>query len=260
MTTWRVGNVEVQRVGEPDFDVTLPQDDATTTLLAANRSWLAPYLTDENALLIGSSATVLRSEGRTIVVDPFLAFEPPDADERDARIERCVGALRAAGVDPADVDDVVLTHLDGLGTTTAFPNARYLLNGDELRRGDAVEQAAIIQGSGQLETIVPDHAVTSDVRIELAIGHSPSHCVVIIESDGELACIGGHLFLHPAQVSSPEPRAGLDEDPEVAAVTRRVLLARLADAKGWLIGPLWAAPGAGIVERAGERYQLSPSS
>ncbi len=154
----------------------------------------------------------------------------------------------------------MLTHLDGLGATTAFPNARYLLNGDELGRGDAAEQAAIIQASGQLEPIVPDHAVTSEVRIELAIGHSPSHCVVIIESAGELACIGGHLFLHPAQVLSPEPRAGLDEDPEVAAVTRRALLERLADAKGWLIGPLWAAPGAGIVERAGERYQLSPSS
>jgi len=260
MSAWRVGAVEVQRVGEPDFELILPQDDATKALLAANRAWLDPYLTDDSSLRIGSSATVLRSEGRTIVVDPFLAFEPPDADERDARIERCVAALRDAGVDPDDVDDVVLTHIDGLGATTAFPKARYLLAAGEVGRHDVVAQAAIIQATGQLDEIEPVHAVTSEVRIESGVGHSPTHCVVFIESDGALACIGGHLFLHPAQVASPDPRAGLDEDPVTAAATRRSLLERLADATGWLIGPLWAAPGAGIVRRVGDRYQLSPSS
>ena len=260
MSVWRIGGVDVQRVGEPGFDLTLPQDDATKALLEANRSWLDPYLTDDGSLLIGSSATVLRSEGRTIVVDPFLAFEPIDVDEREARIDRCVTALRDAGIEPEDVDDVVLTHIDGLGVTTAFPRARYLLAAGEVDRHDVTDQAARIQGSGQLVEIEPVHAVTSEVRMESGVGHSPTHCVVFIESDGALACIGGHLFLHPAQVAAPEPRAGLDEDPVVAAATRRSLLERLADATGWLIGPLWAAPGAGIVQRVGERFQLSPSS
>jgi len=250
----------VLRVGEPDFEVVLPQDDATTALLASNRTWLAPYVDHDLALRIGSSALVLRSEGRTIVVDPWLAFEPTDLDERAARVERLIGALRAAGVDPADVDDVVLTHLDGLGATTAFPNARYVLVAGELDRVDAADAAARIQASGQVATIEPDHAVTGAVRIEAGAGHSPTHAVVFIESGGALACIPGHLFLHPAQVAGPGPRDGLDEDPVTASLTRVALLERLADAEGLLIGPLFAAPGGGTVVRTGAGFQLSPSS
>jgi glyoxylase-like metal-dependent hydrolase (beta-lactamase superfamily II) len=158
------------------------------------------------------------------------------------------------------VDTVVLRHLDGLGATTAFTNARYVLPAGELDRVDAANEAARIQASGQVATIEPDHAVTGAVRIECGAGHSPSHSVVFVESGGRLACIAGHLFLHPAQVAAPGPRAGLDELPEVAGQTRVELLERLADAEGLLIGPLFAAPGGGTVVRTDSGYQLSPSS
>ena len=71
----------------------------------------------------------------------------------------------------------------------------------------------------------------------------------------------GHLFLHPAQVFSPDPRAGLDEDIELAAETRRGLLARAAEKGTLVIGPLWATPGAGTVVPAGEpdRWRLEPA-
>jgi hypothetical protein len=83
---------------------------------------------------------------------------------------------------------------------------------------------------------------------------------VRIGPTGDDAVVVGHLFLHPAQVHAPEPRAGLDEDIELAAETRRALLARAAEEKTLVIGPLWASPGAGRIVPGGEadRWRLDP--
>ena len=75
------------------------------------------------------------------------------------------------------------------------------------------------------------------------------------------AVVVGHLLLHPAQVFAPEPRAGLDENIDLAAETRRALLRRAADENTLVIGPLWATPGAGTIVPADEpgRWRLVPA-
>jgi hypothetical protein len=85
---------------------------------------------------------------------------------------------------------------------------------------------------------------------------------VHVDADGGGAVIIGHLFLHPAQVYGPEPRAGLDENISLAAETRRALLARAAEDKTLVIGPLWATPGAGTIAPADEPgwWRLEPAS
>lgn len=258
MTTWQVGAVSVERVNEPGFELVLPQDESTRALLRADASWLTPsFITDELALRIGSSATVVRSEGVTIVVDPWLAFDGPDPEVRNAQL---IAALEEAGTKADEVDVVVYTHLDGVGALGCFPNARYVLTEPELHRGDVADAAAAIQATGQLDIAAAGHRITSEVTLDAAPGHSPGHVVVAIASGRAAAVIAGHLFLHPAQVASPGERGGLDEDTALAATTRRALLERMASSGALLIGPLFAEPGGGVVVRAGDSYQLSPSS
>ena len=50
--------------------------------------------------------------------------------------------------------------------------------------------------------------------MERAAGHAPGHLAVRIASRGASALVIGHLFLHPAQVFAPGPRADLDEDEQ----------------------------------------------
>jgi glyoxylase-like metal-dependent hydrolase (beta-lactamase superfamily II) len=76
---------------------------------------------------------VIRNSERTIVVD--TGFDYPAARARGRTLlTHPVDALRAIGIDPEQVGDVVITHLhyDHAGNLGAFPNARFHLQDSEM--------------------------------------------------------------------------------------------------------------------------------
>ncbi|MDQ6853173.1 MAG: MBL fold metallo-hydrolase [Actinomycetota bacterium] len=280
MQRWRIGESVITRVPDENFELVVPQDERTTSVLRSQASWLAPhFLTDAGELRVGTSALAIDTPGARVVVDPWLAFDDPDrtAPDARARIDRLLGSLADAGFAPETVDVVVNTHIDGVGANTrpidgaevpAFPNARYVIAPEEisaLRAGrlPGAEPLEVLAAEGLLDhpNANPDGRVAGDVHVEPGPGHSPGHHVVRIGAGGGGAVVVGHLFLHPAQVFSPEPRAGLDEDISLAGETRSDLLARAAEQKTLVIGPLWASPGAGTVVPADEpaRWRLEPA-
>jgi hypothetical protein len=273
---WQVGNTTITRVADDDFELLVPQDDATATALRSQASWLSPsFVTDAFELRVGSSALAVETPGARVVVDPWLAFDDPDrtTPEAVARIDRLLTGLADAGFAPESVDVVIDTHIDGVGVNTrptgdgevpAFPNARYVIAPEEI----AALQAGLFPGAEPYEVLVErgmvdetDGPVVGEVATERAPGHSRGHRFVRIGPPGDDAVVVGHLFLHPAQVFSPEPRPGLDEDIETAGRTRAAFLRRAADEGTLLIGPLWATPGAGTVVAGDEpgRWRLVPA-
>jgi glyoxylase-like metal-dependent hydrolase (beta-lactamase superfamily II) len=77
---------------------------------------------------------VVQGQGRTWVVD--TGFAQDEAKKRDRHIERDVGdALRLVGVDPANVEDVIITHFhyDHAGNHDLFPKARYHVQDREMQ-------------------------------------------------------------------------------------------------------------------------------
>jgi glyoxylase-like metal-dependent hydrolase (beta-lactamase superfamily II) len=273
---WRIGDSVLTRLADENFELVVPQDEPTTSVLLSQASWLAPhFLTPAGELRVGTSALVIDTPGARVVVDPWLVFDDPDraAPDARARIERLLGSLADAGFPPETVDVVVNTHIDGVGVNTrpadgaevpAFPNARYVIAPEEisaLRAGrlPGAEPLEVLAAEGLVDD--PDGRVAGDVHVEPGPGHSPGHHVVRIGADGGGAVVVGHLFLHPAQVFSPEPRAGLDENISLAGETRAELLARAAGANTLVIGPLWASPGAGTIVPADEpgRWRLEPA-
>jgi glyoxylase-like metal-dependent hydrolase (beta-lactamase superfamily II) len=247
-------------------------------VLLSQAAWLSPhFLTAAGALRVGTSALAIDTPGARVVVDPWLASDDPDRStpEARARIDRLLARLSDAAFAPESVDVVVNTHIDGVGANTrptddgnelpAFPNARYVIAPEEiaaLRAGQlpGAEPLGVLCDDGLVDE--PDGQIAGDVRVEPGPGHSPGHHVVRVDSDDGGAVIVGHLFLHPAQVFGPEPRGGLDENISLAAETRRALLARAAEDKTLVIGPLWATPGAGTIAPADEpgRWRLEPAS
>lgn len=70
---------------------------------------------------------------RTVILD--TGFDQKAADARNRHIIRPVGeGLRALGIDPASVKDVIISHLhyDHAGNDGLFPNARYHLQECEM--------------------------------------------------------------------------------------------------------------------------------
>jgi glyoxylase-like metal-dependent hydrolase (beta-lactamase superfamily II) len=263
--------VEVTRVADPDFELVLPQDEATAQRLTG-LGWLAPsYLTAQGALQVGSSAIVVRTPSAVVLVDPWLAFDDP------ARLAPRLAALRAAGVDPVEVDLVINSHIDGVGANVqadgspTFPNARYLLPKaelDDLRAGVHPEQLSgahphghpllDLDRAGHLDHVAGDEHLLPGLLVEDAPGHSRGHVVVWITSGGQTAVVTGHLFLHPAQISDPDAANG-DLDPQLLAATRRHLLERCVEEDALLLGPLFAAPGGGKVRPFGRSWRLEPA-
>lgn len=261
--TWGVGAIEITRVPDPDFELVLPQDADTAAVLKAT-PWLCPdFVTDEQALRVGSSAIVVRTPSALAVVDPFLAFDDP------ARLAPRLAALRAAGVDPDRVDLVINTHIDGIGANVlvdgspAFPTARYLVPAAELddaRAGlhdDAGAALAALEDQGRVDRLGPDQQPVPGLRIVDAPGHNRGHVAVWVESGGTQAVVTGHLFLHPAQIANPDVDNG-DLDPVVLARTRRAVLARCVREDVVLVGPLFTAPGGGKVRQDGAAWRLAP--
>ena len=113
--------------------------------------------------------------------------------------------LAAEGVAPEDVDVVVLSHLhpDHVGGSLrdgarlAFPNARYLVNETDWRAfhdpevqrhfpfSFVAENITPLETLGALELVGGDHAVTDEVTLAPAPGHTPGHMTVWIESGGD---------------------------------------------------------------------------
>ena len=262
---WEWGAVEVTRVDDPGFELVLPQDAETTAALAS-RPWLLPhYVTPERALRVGSSAIVVRTPSAVIVVDPWLAFDDP------ARLAPRLAALRAAGIDPDEVDLVVNSHVDGAGANVeadgspTFANARYLLPAAELaalqagtHHDDRGRAFLDLHRKGVLETVQGGEHVLPGIHLEDTPGHAAGHVVMWITSGGQEAVVVGHLFLHPAQIADPETSNG-DPDPVALAASRRRLLTRCAEQRSLLIGPLFTAPGGGRVVHDGRSWCLEPA-
>jgi glyoxylase-like metal-dependent hydrolase (beta-lactamase superfamily II) len=257
MEQWQVGDWTITRVADPGFELTLPQDAATVATLQRS-AWLHPqFVTDDWALRVGSSALLLQGAGVRILVDPWLAFDDPD--RFDARLE----ALANAGAQPNDIDVVVNSHVDGIGANTrpvsgdaTFPVARYYVPAAELEavRAGKHPAATTLASIDLLCPVTEGCEIAPGVSLKPLPGHNDGHYGVEIAGQ---ALIIGHLFLHPAQIANPG--ADLDPQPKLIRETRRHVLERCATEGTLLIGPLFAAPGAGTIVADGDQWALEPA-
>jgi glyoxylase-like metal-dependent hydrolase (beta-lactamase superfamily II) len=147
----------------------------------------------------------------TIVVDTSV---PPGARPSEfigEALERTTeqepaNALRLAGLDPRDVEFVVLTHLhwDHAGNCDLFPEASVLVQDDELRYaiapGRFFRKSFLAPSSGwgtppylvpNLQTVAGERTLLPGLRIVRAPGHTPgSQALVVDTAHGSFAIAG----------------------------------------------------------------------
>ena len=256
-TTYRVGDATVTRVTEQTFalDAARVFPDLNPSVLQTNASWLVPEHTDPTLASIQLSVHtwVVRFEGRVILVDtgcgngkdrPFGAvFHQLDTPY--------LARLAAAGVQPEDVDLVLITHLhvDHVGWNTrlvdgrwvpTFPNARYVFA--------RAERAYYETPAAANRMMVFEDSVEPVIRAGLAdeIGDeggfylpgirfipTPGHCVghmsIEIASEGERALFWGDVVHHPIQVLEPNWSSSFCADRIQASASRRRIFEYAAD-------------------------------
>jgi len=142
--------------------------------------------------------------------------------------------LAAAGIDPADVDTVVLSHLhtDHIGWavvgTPYFPNATYLLQRADAAAFDRPELEerlfAPLRQTGQLRLVEGDIPISAGVKAIATPGHTPGHQSLLIEYAERRLLITGDLLVHAVQLVAPDTAYQHEMDPETARDSRTKLL------------------------------------
>jgi glyoxylase-like metal-dependent hydrolase (beta-lactamase superfamily II) len=187
--------------------------------------------------------------------------------------------LRAAGYQPEQVDEILITHLhkDHAGGVGAFPNAvlrlsqaeaDYWLTPANKEKAPAflasffdAAQAAVApyrvagrfkpyQGFGPLETGVTALA---------APGHTPGHAGYLLQSRGQQLLIWGDIVhVSAIQLTQPAATVKYDSSEADARASRAGLLQKAADQQ-LLIGAAHIAfPGLGRIRRHDGVYQWLP--
>jgi glyoxylase-like metal-dependent hydrolase (beta-lactamase superfamily II) len=157
--------------------------------------------------------------GRTYVVDS--GFDEARSKARKRQLVKPVGeGLKAIGVDPESVSDVIVTHMhyDHVGNHTLFPHAKYHLQDDEMIYAtgrcmchahmrlpfDADDVTAMVERvfSGRLEFHDGDDSIAPGITLHKIGGHSKGlQCVRVKTRRGDLilASDSMHLYRHLEQ-------------------------------------------------------------
>jgi glyoxylase-like metal-dependent hydrolase (beta-lactamase superfamily II) len=159
---------------------------------------------------------------RVLLVDTGAASDTPARSPwvppLGPHLAQTLGEL--SGIASDDVTHVLLTHLHGDHTAgsvdaegrPAFRNADYLVPAADIR----------LAGGDTVVTVVATP------------GHTPGHQSVIVEGGEGDVILAGDVVLHAVQLAEPGSRYAYDDDPEIAAHSRRDLLARWRRTQGHL--------------------------
>jgi glyoxylase-like metal-dependent hydrolase (beta-lactamase superfamily II) len=221
---------------------------------------LGPYGTFEDAELC-SNVVLLRGSRGTILVDTAAGQLDSEWEGATSNLEE---ALAAHGCALADVNAVILTHLDfdHCGGAPEVPADRVVVTATAAAWARALpaDRSArrVLEAVGDRLDEVDDGAeVAPGVRVVEAPGHRGGHACVEIAVDGSRRVFLADLIHHPSHVEHPEWDREFDTDAEAGLRTRLRWLDELAGT-----GVLCAAShidGWGTIEPAGDGYRWLPA-
>ncbi|MFM0557581.1 MBL fold metallo-hydrolase [Paraburkholderia sediminicola] len=192
--------------------------------------------------------------------------------------------LRAAGYEPEQIDEVLLTHLhkDHVGGIVsngqmAFPNAvvrvsqieaDYWLNPANKSKATAFLSSFFDAASacvapyvvaGRFKPFNGDVELETGIRTVALPGHTPGHTGYLVESESQDLLVWGDV-IHVASIQLQNPAASVEYDTSAADAQRsRRLAFELAANKRYLIGAAHVAfPGLGHVRKNGDKYDWVP--
>ena len=195
--------------------------------------------------------------------------------------------LAAAGIDCADIEAVILTHMHpdhSAGLTEMpsgrklFPNAELVVHENEPRHwhddgamAKASERAKKLYFQAAREQIAPYHNVMRTYRGSVEVfpgvrsvelhGHTPGHSGYLISSGSDSLLIWGDIVHVPeVQVPRPEVTIEFDTDAKAAAATRRRTFDMVATDRQLIAGMHVHFPGDAPVVRNGDSYAMLPEA
>jgi glyoxylase-like metal-dependent hydrolase (beta-lactamase superfamily II) len=276
----KIGEIDVLVVS--DGVLPLP-----TTMLAHNAdpavraTWLHDMFLPQDAFDWALNAVMVRSGGKTILIDAGLGSDP---NLNLPRAGQLIRRLAAAGIDLSAVTDLVLTHLhmdhiggllvDGvkqqlrkdLRIHVAAAEVKFWEAPDFSRTAmpegfpDALRSTAkrfLKEYGSQLRLFDDEQEIAPGVVARRTGGHTPGHSVVrMAAGDDALTFAGDAVFA--VGFEQPDWHNGFEHDPEEAARVRVRLLRQLAETGEMLVATHLPFPSVGRVAADGDAFRWVP--
>jgi len=277
---YKVGTIEVTVVHDgrrtfplPDkFVVNATKDEVNAALEAASLP--------RDEMTIHFNPLALKIGGKTVVIDTGNGAAAHAAS--GGAVGQSAANLAASGIDPADVDAVVISHFHGdhinglidADNKSVFPNSKifvpaaewdFWMNADQRSRApagrkDAFDNAWRVFDDGLKRNVTRyewGRDVLPGLRAVETAGHTPGHTSFVLSSGADRLFIQSDVTNHPALfVRNPGWRAAFDMDGEQAGRTRRRVYDMLVSEGLKVQAFHYPFPSFGYIEKDGDRYRV----
>ncbi|MSP00764.1 MAG: MBL fold metallo-hydrolase [Acetobacteraceae bacterium] len=262
-------------------DGPFPLGDPAGSFLGLSKEEITRQLTENflppNNVVLEQNILVITIGNKTVLFDTGMgsvkAFGPTTG--------RLMPTLKTAGIDPAAVDAVILSHahIDHCGGIMSaagrrnFPNAQifiakadydYWTNestvGPKLKSFYDQARKNLTPNLDRLHFVKDNEEFITGITALSAPGHTVGHTVYMINSAGKSMCYIGDLTHHPVLLmEKPLTEFAYDTDPKQSAQSRVRMLSMLASNRVPVLAYHFAWPGIGNVAKFNDGFRYLPT-
>ena len=226
---------------------------------------------------------LINTGSKLVLIDCGLGigqFEPSKG-----AVGRTIANLAAAGVQPKDIDVVLMSHLhpdhtNGIraaDNSMAFPNAEIMVPAQDWAFWMSAENAAKAESNPMMKGYFANvkkiydgiegkvtkydwgKEIIPGITSVEASGHTPGHTAFVIASGSSKILIQSDVTNIPEFfLRNPDWHVAFDVDPVKAAQTRHKFYDMAAAEKALVVGFHFTFPSMGHVEKDGAKYRLVP--
>lgn len=274
---FRLGRWTVTSVSDGHFEMPLREGFVRNAKLEQVQAALREAGLPTDRLSVPLNAFLVDTGARRVLMDTGTgSFGAPTSG-------RLLTHLAGAGIDPASIDTVLITHfhgdhINGLRDRegrAVFPKARVLVPAPEWNwwMDDVRMNATPVSERGQFNAVrrvfgpmadgvvrfQPGDELLPGIRSMPAHGHTPGHTMFMLSEGGQRMLYWGDLTNVAALfVRNPDWEVSFDMDGEAARRTRRRVMDMVVAEKLLVAGFHLPQPGVGRLARRGQGFEFLP--